>query len=103
MLACFVAFPLVQYVPVAATTGALVHVGLKLCPSRAQFMAFPAIEKVALTSMPLITIATFAIDKAMLGGFALFSLGAAVMGQRPNPFLIGSTLLLAAGVALQIW
>jgi adenine/guanine/hypoxanthine permease len=103
MLACFVAFPLVQYVPVFATTGALVYVGLKLCPSKSQFMGFPTVEKVALASMPLITIATFAIDKAMLGGFLIFVIGCFASGHRANPFLIGSTLLLAAGVVLQIW
>jgi AGZA family xanthine/uracil permease-like MFS transporter len=103
MLACFVAFPLVQYVPVAATTGALAYVGAKLCPAKAQFMGFSVLEKVALASMPLITIATFAIDKAMLGGFAIFMIGSFIVGRRPNLFLIGSTLLLALSVALQIW
>jgi hypothetical protein len=81
----------------------LVYVGLKLCPSKSQFMGFPTIEKVALASMPLITIATFAIDKAMLGGFLIFVIGCFASGHRANPFLIGSTLLLAAGVVLQIW
>ncbi|MEI4861290.1 hypothetical protein Q8G41_27255, partial [Klebsiella pneumoniae] len=54
MLACFVAFPLVQYIPVAATTGALAYVGLKLCPTKERFLAFPINEKLGLAAMPLV-------------------------------------------------
>lgn len=101
ILCCFIAFPLIQAIPVAATTGALVYVGVRLCPSRAQFMSFPLAERVALVSMPLVTIATFALDKAMLVGFALYVVINALSGKKTNPFLVATTVLLAIGVALQ--
>jgi AGZA family xanthine/uracil permease-like MFS transporter len=103
MLTCFFALPLIQAVPVVATTGALVYVGIKLCPTRERFRAIPTIDKVALASMPLVTIATFAIDKAMLAGFAIFVLASLLTrGKRTDPYLIGSTVLLAVSVALQL-
>lgn len=102
MLACFFAFPLVQYIPVFATTGALAYVGLKLCPSRAHFMDLSTVDKLALAAMPLVTIATFAIDKAMLAGFLIFVVASVLIGRKVNLFLIGSTVLLAIGVGLQL-
>ena len=102
MLSCFFALPLIQAVPVAATTGALVYVGIKLCPSLPQFRAVSTIDKIALASMPLVTIATFAIDKAMLAGFAIFVIASLIGKKRVDPYLIGSTVLLAVSVALQL-
>jgi adenine/guanine/hypoxanthine permease len=103
MLTCFFALPLIQAVPVVATTGALVYVGIKLCPSPERFRAVPTIDKLALISMPLITIATFAIDKAMLAGFAIYVVASLISGaKRTDPYLIGSTVLLAISVALQL-
>jgi AGZA family xanthine/uracil permease-like MFS transporter len=103
MLTCFFALPLIQAVPVVATTGALVYVGLKLCPTPERFRAVPTLDKIALASMPLVTIATFAIDKAMLVGFAIYVIGSLLTrGRRTDPYLIGSTALLAISVALQV-
>jgi AGZA family xanthine/uracil permease-like MFS transporter len=103
MLSCFFALPLIQAVPVVATTGALVYVGIKLCPTLEQFRSVSTIDKIALASMPLVTIATFAIDKAMLAGFAIFVIASLITrGKRTDPYLIGSTLLLAISVALQL-
>jgi adenine/guanine/hypoxanthine permease len=103
MLTCFFALPLIQAVPVVATTGALIYVGLELCPTLERFRSVPTIDKVALASMPLVTIATFAIDKAMLAGFAIFVVASLISrGKRTDPYLIGSTVLLAISVALQL-
>jgi AGZA family xanthine/uracil permease-like MFS transporter len=101
MLCCFVAFPVIQAIPVAATTGALVYVGVRLCPTWAQFAEIPLAERLALAVMPLVTVATFAIDKAMLAGFLLYLVARGLGGHRLNPYLIGSTAVLALGVLLQ--
>jgi len=101
MAACFLLIPFIHYIPSAATFGALVFVGLRLCPSMEQWQKFPSIEKVALISMPLVTLATFSLDKAMLVGFALTSIGQFVQFGRLNPYLAGSTALLALSIGLQ--
>jgi AGZA family xanthine/uracil permease-like MFS transporter len=103
MLTCFFALPLIQAVPVAATTGALLYVGIKLCPSGKRIQQLATLDKVALASMPLVTIATFAIDKAMLAGFSIYVVASLfTRGRRTDPFLVGSTVLLALSVALQL-
>ena len=102
MLSCFVVVPLLPYVPVAATTGALVFVGIKLCPSLSQMRRASLVDRLTLVIMPLCTIATFAIDRAMLAGFALHLLALFAQRRWPDPFLVISTLLLGAGVLLQV-
>jgi AGZA family xanthine/uracil permease-like MFS transporter len=102
MLSCFVVVPLLPYVPVAATTGALVFVGIKLCPSLSQMRKSSLVDRLTLVIMPLVTIATFAIDRAMLAGFAIHLLALCFQRRWPDPFLVISTLLLSAGVLLQV-
>jgi AGZA family xanthine/uracil permease-like MFS transporter len=102
MLSCFVVVPLLPYVPVAATTGALVFVGIKLCPSLAQMRKASPVDRLTLVLMPLVTIATFAIDRAMLAGFSIHLLALLFRRKWPDPFLAVSTLLLGAGVLLQV-
>jgi AGZA family xanthine/uracil permease-like MFS transporter len=102
MLSCFVVVPLLPYVPVAATTGALVFVGIKLCPSLSQLRKALPVDRLTLVIMPLVTIATFAIDRAMLAGFAIHLVALLFRRKLPDPFLAVSTLLLGAGVLLQI-
>lgn len=102
MAACFLLIPFIHYVPSAATFGALVYVGLRLCPTLDQMREFPFIEKVALASMPIVTFATFSLDKAMLVGFGLTAIGQLVrLGAKANPYLVGSAVLLALSIALQ--
>lgn len=101
MLACFLLIPFIHYVPSVATFGALVFVGLRLCPTFEQWRAFPAFEKVALVSMPVVTFATFSLDKAMLVGFLLAVAGQLVQSGKANPYLAGSAALLVVSIALQ--
>jgi adenine/guanine/hypoxanthine permease len=103
MLLTLVAFPLVQFIPVAATAGVIVFVGLGLCPRLHEVRKFPWYDRVALASMPIITIATFSLDRAMLAGFAISAAGQAGATRRmPNAFFAVSIALLAAGVILQV-
>jgi adenine/guanine/hypoxanthine permease len=102
MAACFLLIPFIHYIPSEATFGALVFVGLRLCPTLDQMKSFPLMEKIALISMPLVTFATFSLDKAMLVGFVLSVIGQLVRGGgKANPYLIGSAVLLAVSIGLQ--
>jgi AGZA family xanthine/uracil permease-like MFS transporter len=103
MLSCFVVVPLLPYIPVVATTGALIFVGIKLCPSLSQMRQAPLVDRLTLVIMPLVTVATFAIDRAMLAGFAIHLVALFAARKRPDPFLAVSTALLGAGVLLQIF
>lgn len=100
MAACFLLIPVIHYIPSAATFGALVYVGLRLCPTVEQMKEFSAFDKLALASMPIVTFATFSLDKAMLVGFVLAAIGQLVAGKA-NPYLLGSAALLAISLALQ--
>jgi AGZA family xanthine/uracil permease-like MFS transporter len=102
MAATFIAYPLVHLVPVAATAGVLLYVGIRLWPSRSDFSRFAVSERVAIIAMALITMATFTIDRAMLVGFAIVAIAALVKTRRPNWVLIVSSTLLAASIALQL-
>jgi AGZA family xanthine/uracil permease-like MFS transporter len=102
MLACFILTPFLGLVPVVATTGALVFVGIKLCPTIRDLKTYSRIDLIVLVIMPLAVIATFAIDRAMLAGFAVYLLSDLVMRRRPNPYLVGSVVLLAIGAVLQM-
>jgi AGZA family xanthine/uracil permease-like MFS transporter len=102
MLACFILTPFLGLVPVVATTGALVFVGLKLCPTIRDLRSYSWIDLAVLIIMPLTVIATFAIDRAMLAGFAIYLVGDLLARRRLNPYLIGSLMLLAIGAVLQV-
>jgi AGZA family xanthine/uracil permease-like MFS transporter len=102
MAATFVAYPLVHLVPVAATAGVLLYVGIRLWPSRSQFAMFSMPERVAIVAMALITMATFTIDRAMLAGFAIVAVMSLIKTRKPNWVLIVSSTLLAVSIALQL-
>ncbi len=102
MLACFGIAPLIAYVPVVATTGALLWVAAKLCPSLRQLKSYSKVDMAALVLMLITVIATFAIDRAMLVGFCIYLVADLFGRRKPNPYLVGSAVLLAIGVVLQI-
>jgi len=101
MLGCFLAAPFLHYVPITATTGALVYVGIRLCPGLDHLRRLSAVDLLVLAIMPLCVIATFAIDRAMLAGFTVYLVSALFAKRRVNVFLVGSVLLLATGLVLQ--
>jgi AGZA family xanthine/uracil permease-like MFS transporter len=91
----------ISYIPVVATTGALVFVAISLFPRREQLRRLTATDRVALVAMSAVVVATFALDKAILAGFATYIAAALLAGRRPHPFMVASSLLLVAGIALQ--
>ncbi len=93
--------PLINLIPVAATTGALFFVGAMLFPWR-DIKKYTWIDTVAIVAMVLVTIWTFGLDKAMFAGFALFVVLLILTGKwkQLNPYLIGSTLILLLSILL---
>jgi len=96
--------PLVNLVPVIATTGALLWVGLKLLPQKNEFVKMNLIEKLAIILMIITTFATFSLDKAMLLGFLIYIIGCIIKGNLKDisPYLIISTLIILISVVLSI-
>jgi len=102
MLLFLLLTPLVNLVPVVATTGALLFVGLTLFPTKKDLKTYHWTDIVAVTAMVLATVWTFGLDKAMLVGFGLFIILQVIQGQwkKVNPYLLASTILLLLSVLL---
>ncbi len=92
--------PLINLVPVVATTGALFFVGLTLFPTRKDLRSYTWVDMVAVVLMILVTVWTFGLDKAMFAGFAAFVLLSVMRGKwkEANVYLVGSTALLFLGI-----
>jgi len=94
--------PILNLVPVEATTGALFWVGLKLIPNFKILKNWKLFESVSVILMVIVTFITFALDKAMLIGFLAFIVGLAFSGQLKSikPFMVITLILLLAGFIL---
>jgi len=93
--------PLVNLVPVAATTGALFFVGLLLLPTPAEWKTYHWVDALAVLLMILVTFWTFGLDKAMFVGFAAVLIGLLITKRaRPDAYLIVSTLVLLVSIIL---
>jgi adenine/guanine/hypoxanthine permease len=101
MLAMFALAPAMQLIPLAATTGTLVFVGLQLLPKKAAWQGLGSFDRMVLVLMPLVVVATFAIDRAMLAGFTLYLLKQ-IFEKKVNWFLVASTALLWLAFFLQL-
>lgn len=101
MFGCLALVPLLAHVPLVATTGALVLVAIKLCPSPEQLRSFSRIDILATILMQACVVATSALDRAMLAGFLVYLVSDLLGRRRLNPYLVGSTGLLAIGMLAQ--
>jgi adenine/guanine/hypoxanthine permease len=101
LLGCLALGPLVQYVPVAATTGALAYVAISLFPTRADLQSMDWFEIFVLIAMQLTVLVTAAIDKALFVGVLAYLMQSISKRQAPNPYLAGSAAILAAGYVAQ--
>ncbi len=92
--------PIINLVPVVATTGALLFVGLTLLPNRNELKSYTWIDVIAVSLMVLTTIITFGLDKAMFAGFAAFLILSFLSGKQKeiNWYLFISTILLLLGI-----
>ena len=102
MLLFMLLAPLVNMVPVIATTGALFFVGISMFPSREELKYFTKFDILIISTMIITPIVTFTIDKALLFGFILFILGCFFKKNfsEVNGYLYTSTLLLLVGLVL---
>jgi len=100
MLSCLAVAPFLDYVPVVAASGALLYVAIMLCPSARLLKQMTILDWAALALMPLTVLATFALDRAMLVGFAPY-LWQDMRARRLNRYMLGSVLLLLLGVMAQ--
>lgn len=96
--------PLVNLIPVVATTGALFYVGLLLMPKWEEVKTYHWGEIVSVVATILVTIWTFGLDKAMFAGFATFILALLVQGKWKsiNIYLLVSTALLLLSIILSL-
>ncbi|MCI0552502.1 MAG: hypothetical protein L0287_16250, partial [Anaerolineae bacterium] len=94
--------PLINLIPVVATTGALLFVGFTLLPNRDALKEYSWVDMIAVALMVIVTIWTFGLAQAMFAGFAAFVVLFAVQGQwdKLNPYLVGSTVLLLLSIIL---
>lgn len=94
--------PLVNLVPVVATTGALFYVGLTLFPGRNDLKTYKWQDAISLIAVIVVTVWTFGLDKAMFAGFATYVLLTLVRGRWKdvNGYLVSSAVLLLASILL---
>lgn len=100
MLLCFAIAPFLHWVPLAATTGALVFVAVKLCPSTKELRTFSRVDLVALALMQVCVVTTFALDRAIFVGLLVYVAGQLIRKERPNSYAVISIGLLAIGIWL---
>ncbi|TWU54801.1 putative permease YicO [Rubripirellula tenax] len=102
MLSCLIITPFLKFIPVVATTGALVVVGIQLCPRLEILKKYNKLDIAVSVIMPILVVFTFSLEKAMLAGFGIYLIAEVVKERKfPNPYLLGSVVLLAIGVVLQ--
>jgi len=101
MLSCFAIAPLLHWVPLAATTGALVFVAVKLFPSTRELRAFNWGDLLALALMQVCVVATFALDRAIFVGLLVYVVGQVVRREPPNRYALISIVLLLIGICMQ--
>src|SRR3989344_2439610 len=88
--------PLINLVPVVATTGALFFIGLMLLPKKQDLKSYSRTDIIAVLIMIVTTFWTFGLDKAMFAGFATFLVLFIIRGKwrEVNAYLVASTILL---------
>ena len=97
--------PIINLVPVEATTGALLMIGLKMFPRFTEIKKWSTIEIIPVLCMIIVTFLTFALDKAMAIGFIFYILALLFKGKRKeiNLYLVVSTLLISVAIILSIY
>jgi AGZA family xanthine/uracil permease-like MFS transporter len=101
LLLCLPLASLIQYIPVVATSGALVFVAISLCPKVQELYAMDWFEVVALIAMQVAVVLTFALDRAFLVGAVCYLLRGLWRRESLNSYLLASALILTLGLAFQ--
>lgn len=93
---------IITFVPVIATTGTLVWIGIKSLPKPNELINSSSLEVLSITIMLLTVLLTFSLDKAMLFGFSIHIIGKLLSKQRKkiNIYLLISTLIILIATIL---
>lgn len=104
MLMFIVLTPLVNLIPLIATTGALFWVGINLIPSKQELKTYTKLDVITVLVMIGGVISTFSLDRALLLGFLFYIGGLIITGRfkEINKYAIISTALLLIGVILSL-
>ncbi len=104
MLAVIPLAPLLNLVPLIATTGALFWVGTALFPSREELKNYTRVDILTVAIMIVTVALTFAIDKALMLGFLAFIIGSIYAGKKNeiDIYMLASTALLIIGTILTL-
>ena len=97
--------PIVNLIPVEATTGALLIIGFKMFPKISEIRRWNIVEIISVVCMIVVTFLSFSLDKAMAIGFIFYILGLLFSGKRKeiNLYLVISTLLIFVAIILSIY
>jgi AGZA family xanthine/uracil permease-like MFS transporter len=111
LLMCFLLVPLIKFVPVVATSSALVWVGLWLMPKgmipmfskdKTIWNSYKIIDKVILAVMTIAVLVSFSLQYAMILGYAGYIIKAILEKEKLNIFLVISFILLLVGSLAQL-
>ncbi len=101
LLLCLPLASAIQYIPVVATSGALVFVAISLFPKVRELRSMDRFEVVALVAMQIAVVLTFAVDRAFLVGAVCYIVRGLWRKETPDAYLVGSAVILTLGLALQ--
>ncbi len=103
MASTFLLSPLLNFVPLAATSGGLVAVGYWLLPKKSVRSHFTKADWTAMVGMGVLTIVSFSLETAMLFGFFVYIVRSIVRKSWPDIYLVGSFILLLVGIGLRLF
>ncbi|PTX58401.1 AGZA family xanthine/uracil permease-like MFS transporter [Kordia periserrulae] len=111
LLACLLLTPLIKFVPVVATSSALIWVGLWLMPkgmikifsdNTEIWDRFKTIDKVILCLMLLVVVLSFSLQYALIIGYGGYVVKQIIdKDKKPNVYLIASLVVLIIGTVAQ--
>ena len=104
MLFSFFLAPLLKFVPVVATSGALLIVGFWLLPTKFIRERFRTVDWIIAVGMGIMAGISFSLERAMLFGFLGYLIHIIFWEKRrPNLYLVISFLLLTLGVGIRVF
>lgn len=106
LLFCFFLTPLIKYVPVVATSSALIWVGLWLMPKGmiklfsdddTIWKGFKNPDRIILALMLIVVLFSFSLQYALIIGYAGYVIVEYRKNKKVNPYLLGSLIILMLG------
>jgi len=110
LLSCIFLTPLIKFVPVVATSSALVWVGLWLMPKGmiklfsdddTIWKKFVTSDKIILALMLIVVLFSFSLQYALIFGYGGYVVQELIREKKANPYLVGSLIVLIIGTIVQ--